>query len=50
LLDSDVHAVREIFRRYGFEGELLVVDDYLDEAIFLIPPEALLSLQETCPH
>jgi hypothetical protein len=47
LLDSDVRSVWEIFRRYGHEGQLLVVDDNLDEAIFIIPPDALLSLQES---
>jgi hypothetical protein len=40
-----VQAVRRLFRQFGFRGGLLVVDDQLDEAVFLLPVSALLAIR-----
>jgi hypothetical protein len=40
-----VPHVHAIFRRHGYSGDLIVVDDSLDEAIFLVPPGARAAIE-----
>lgn len=41
-----VAAIRELFAAHGYAGPLSVVDDQLDEAIFVVPAGALGSIRE----
>jgi hypothetical protein len=47
LLDGQEDAILELFRRHGYAGPLLVVDDQPDEAVFLVPSAALLAIRAT---
>ncbi|MDO8483353.1 MAG: hypothetical protein Q7S35_00220 [Candidatus Limnocylindrales bacterium] len=39
-------AVRGLFKQFGYRGRLLVVDDQLDEVVFLVPASALLTIRQ----
>jgi hypothetical protein len=43
---SEVALVRRLFSAHGYSGELLVVDDQRDEAVFLIPADSLSMIRE----
>ena len=46
LDERHVATIRELFAAHGYAGTLSVIDDQLDEAIFVVPAGALGSIRE----